>query len=439
MQGCDTNQPSDNENRHLLLVGFNYHRTPIAIRERAVIPGECLAHALQDLKHFDHIKEAVILSTCNRTEVYAVVSQTSEGIRELDQFFKSVQLRNGHESVKPNFKLLHDDVALHLFRVASGMDSLVLGEGQIMSQVKAAHRAALKACTIGPVLDQLFNMALRCGKRVRTETDISRRAASGSVSSAAVELARQLSAENLKKQILIIGAGAVSKLCMKHILADKDRGAMLTMLNRNGERFKHFTEWNEPSTTRIKFSTTFERRHEIAAESDLVIVGTSANDFVLRAEEFAKANTGRDIAIIDLSVPRNVDPRISEIPGIKVFHIDHLRKMIDYDPRKTEKLMSEAERIVIQQLEQFNTWWNTLLTTATIIDFRKHFDDIRSKQMRRSQSKNAKLDNNSLEKLSLQMMNKFLHEPIVQLKTTTDRRLLAERKNAIRTLFRLGS
>lgn len=428
----------ENEARYLLLVGFNYHRTPIAVRERAVIPGECLADALCELKRLVHINEAVVLSTCNRTEIYAVVSDTSQGIRELDQFFRSFQLANGHQPLQPNFKLLHDDVALHLFRVASGLDSLILGEGQIMSQVKAAHQAALKAGTTGPVLDQLFNMALRCGKRVRTETDISRRAASTSVSSAAVELSRQLFSTKSEKQILIIGAGTVSKLCMKLFLADKNSTDKITMLNRNSDRFKHYSEWSQSPNARLEFSTDYEKRHEIAACSDIVIVGTSASEYVLRADELAKLADGKEIAVIDLSVPRNVDPQISEIANAKVFHIDHLRQLVDCDPRRTEKVIAEAEQLVFQQLNEFTFWWNSLLSTATIIDFRKRFDEIRSKQIRRSRSRNSRLEND-LEKLSVQMMNQFLHEPIVQLKATTDRQLLAERKSAIRTLFKLGT
>jgi glutamyl-tRNA reductase len=436
MQGHESKHRPDNEARHLLLVGFNYHRTPIAIRERAVIPESCLTHALHELKQLAHVKEAVVLSTCNRTEVYAVVSDTSQGMRELDQFFKTVQTINGHEPLQPNFRLMHDDVALHIFRVASGLDSLVLGEGQIMSQVKSAHRAALKASTIGPVLDQLFNMALRCGKRVRTETDISRRAASSSVSSAAIDLARQLFAGKMNKQVLIIGAGTVSKLCMKKLLHDKNSNDVITMLNRNGERFKYFTESRQSAPARLKFSTDYDERHKMAAKADLIIVGTSAPDFVLQAEEMRKLACGKEIAVIDLSVPRNVDPRIEEIQNIKVFHIDHLRKIVDWAPEKIDKVIAEAEKLVFEQLEQFNAWWTSLSTTATIIDFRKRFDEIRSKQILRSGSKNSRVD---LEKLSVQMMNQFLHEPIVQLKATTDRRLLDERNSAIRTLFRLGS
>ncbi|HEY9715384.1 MAG TPA: glutamyl-tRNA reductase, partial [Chroococcales cyanobacterium] len=161
---------------HLVVCGLNYHSSPIAIRERFTIPDFCLGHALKALSHLPHVKEAAVLSTCNRTEVYAVVSNVEAGFREIDAFFASVQAVGDHGALKPNFRLLREDVAVHLFRVAAGLDSLVLGEGQIMAQVKNAHQKALEAGTAGPVLDCLFKMALGCGKRVRSETSMGRRA-----------------------------------------------------------------------------------------------------------------------------------------------------------------------------------------------------------------------------------------------------------------------
>ncbi|MBX9771109.1 MAG: hypothetical protein K2X29_07045, partial [Candidatus Obscuribacterales bacterium] len=175
---------------HLVVCGLNYHSSPIAIRERFIIPTSCLKHALHALARMPHIKEAAVVSTCNRTEVYALVSDVQAGLQEIESFFLSTQEVADHGALRPNFKLLREDVVLHLFRVASGLDSMVLGEGQIMAQVKDSHQAALEAGTAGPFLDQLFKTALNCGKRVRTETSMGRRAVS--ISSAAVELGREL-------------------------------------------------------------------------------------------------------------------------------------------------------------------------------------------------------------------------------------------------------
>ncbi|MBI4533282.1 MAG: glutamyl-tRNA reductase, partial [Candidatus Melainabacteria bacterium] len=188
---------------HLVVCGINYHSTPLSIREHFTIPESCLSHALLSLKTLPHIKEASVLSTCNRTEVYAVVSEIQPGLHELESFFLSTQKIADHQLLRPNFKLLRDDAVVHLLRVSSGLDSMILGEGQIMSQVKAAHQAALEAKTAGPILDQVFKLALNCGKRVRSQTSMGRRAVS--VSSAAIELAKTQLGNLRDRAVLIIG------------------------------------------------------------------------------------------------------------------------------------------------------------------------------------------------------------------------------------------
>src|ERR1700733_6139417 len=195
----------------LIVYGLNYHCCPVAIRERFTIPESCLEHALAGLKRAPHIVEAVVLSTCNRTEVYAVVSDTVAGFKELESFFQSARQIADHQALQANFKLLRGDAALHLMRVASGLDSMVLGEGQIMSQVKAAHQAALRAGTAGTILDGLFKAALNCGKKVRSQTSLGKRAVS--ISSAAVELTRKLLGDLNNKNIAVIGAGRMGQIC----------------------------------------------------------------------------------------------------------------------------------------------------------------------------------------------------------------------------------
>ena len=191
---------------HLVVCGLNYHNTPIAIRERFTIPQSCLGHALTALTRLPHVKEAALVSTCNRTEVYATVDNVQAACQEIAAFFASTQGIVDHEVLQPNFRLLREDVALHLFRLASGLDSMILGENQIMSQLKAAHQIALESGTAGPVLDYLFKTALNCGKRVRTETNMGKRAVS--VSSAAIELGRTLLGTMKGRSSLVIGAGA---------------------------------------------------------------------------------------------------------------------------------------------------------------------------------------------------------------------------------------
>ena len=270
---------------HLVVCGLNYHSAPIAIRERFTIPQSCLSHALGALAHLPHVKEAVVLSTCNRTEVYAVVSNVQAGWREIDAFFASAQSISDHDVLRPSFRLLREDVALHMFRVASGLDSMVLGEGQIMAQMKAAHQAALEAKTAGPILDHLFKLALNCGKRVRTETTMGRRAVS--VSSAALELARTVVGDLSKRNVVVVGAGKMAQICVKLLLSEAGDGKIF-LLNRSKERVQNFLKNSLPNKERLECNFEFDDRHALAAAADLVIVSASAPAHLIVRDEFKR-------------------------------------------------------------------------------------------------------------------------------------------------------
>ncbi len=336
----------------LVVCGLNYHSVPVAIRERFTIPQSCLKHALNGLKHFPHIKEAAILSTCNRTEVYAVVSSIQAGWREIDQFFAAAQSIPDHDALKPNFRLLHQDVALHLMRVASGLDSMVLGEGQIMSQVKLAHQEALQAQTAGALLDSLFKFALSCGKRVRSETTMGRRAVS--ISSAAVELGRNLLGGFKDKTILVIGAGKMGQLCLKHLLSD---GSLMTvsLANRSPERISSFLKNNIRNLERLRPLANFEDRYLAAQSADLVIVASSAPEYVLTLAELQAVRrcAKKALHVIDIAVPRNADPRISELDNLRLFDSDRLGEIVQENLAERETLVADADRIVFEILGEF--------------------------------------------------------------------------------------
>jgi glutamyl-tRNA reductase len=366
---------SPEPNGHLLVVGLNYHSSPIAIRERFIIPQYCLAHALHALARFPHVREAAVLSTCNRTEVYAVVTDLQAGMAEIESFFMQTQSIRDHGALRPNFRLLRDDVALHLFRVASGLDSMILGEGQIMSQVKGALKCAQEAGTIGPTLDRIFEQALNCGKRVRTETQMARRAVS--VSSAAVELVRQLTADLADKSVLVIGAGKMGRICAKHLLSDEGSGPLL-MINRTSERVDEFAQNRLPNAEKLKLGLNFDDRYQLAAAADAVIVSTSAPDFVLDSTQFSAVHTGKTMCIVDISVPRNVDPAIGELPGVQLFHTDDLAEIVDKNLAEREALVSQAEEIIFQTLDEYHAWQRSLLVVPTIAGLRRKIESIRA-------------------------------------------------------------
>jgi glutamyl-tRNA reductase len=429
-----SSEPSTN---HLVVVGLNYHSSPIAIRERFIIPQYCLSHALHALARFPHVKEAVVLSTCNRTEVYAVVTELNAGIAEVESFFMSTQTIADHGSLRPNFRLLRDDVPLHLFRVASGLDSMILGEGQIMSQVKAALKSAQDAGTSGPVLEQVFELALHCGKRVRSETQMARRAVS--VSSAAVELARQVTGSLKEKTVLVVGAGKMAKVCTKHLLSEGGNGAVL-MINRTAQRVAQFAETKLPNAHKLKTGLNFEERYQLAAVADVAIVSTAAPEFIFEAAELAKQRRERPLCMIDISAPRNVDPAIGEIDGIRLYHIDHLIEIVDKNLEEREALVSEAEVITFETLGQFHAWQRALLVVPTITGLRKKIESIRREQLERTgkcQSSDGAKERDQTDQVSRAIVNQILHHPTVQLKSTLDQEQLLRQTSALQTLFEL--
>lgn len=433
-------------NHHLIVCGLNYHSAPIAIRERFTIPDSCVKHALGGLARFPHLIESAILSTCNRTEVYAVVSDVAAGMKEIESFFLSAQTVSDHGSLAPNFKLLRDDVALHLMRVAGGLDSMVLGEGQIMAQVKEAHRAAQEAGTAGPVLDQLFMLALACGKRIRTETTLGRRAVS--VSSAAVELGRELAPAAKGRSATVIGAGKMAKICLKYLAAEKN-SAPVKVFNRSLEKLRAVSA-GDNLTEKLRPVFDFDARHESAATSRLTIVATSAPTFLLTYDEFAAARkkalkdgtAKKECVIIDISVPRNVDPRIAELEGVTLRHADDLASIVSNNLNEREALVGEAEVIVFETLDEFHMWQHSRIVVPTIAGLREKIEAIRLEHMaaRGADSSNQASGcphKQDIESVSRAIVNQILHHPTVQLKATRDYQVLKQQAEALRTLFNL--
>jgi glutamyl-tRNA reductase len=427
---------------HLVVCGLNYHNTPIAIRERFSIPQSCLAHASAALSHLPHIKEAALVSTCNRTEVYATVDNVQAACQEIGAFFASTQGIVDHEVLQPNFRLLREDVALHLFRLAAGLDSMILGENQIMSQLKTAHQIALASGTAGPVLDYLFKSALNCGKRVRTETNMGKRAVS--VSSAAVELGRNLLKSLAGRTSVIVGAGRMGQICAKILLNEPGSGSVI-LLNRTKERLLNFSKNKLPNATKLKIDFDFEERLNLAAAADLIVVSTGAPSFIINKDEFAKARQGYEnhqICIVDISVPRNVDPEIADLPGVKLFHSDDLAELVQLNLAEREALIGDAEKIVFETLDEFHAWQRSLLVVPTIAGLREKIEAIRLEQMAKGKNKCAlagddNQDKQQVEEISRAIINQILHHPTTQLKATRDYEILRQQAEALRTLFNL--
>ena len=448
----------------LIVYGLNYHSCPVAIRERFTIPESCLGHALLALKNFPHVIEAVILSTCNRTEVYAVVNNVVAGFAELESFFQATRQIADHQALKADFKLLRNDVALHLFRVASGLDSMVLGEGQIMSQVKAAHQAALKTGSAGPILDSLFKSALNCGKKVRTQTKLGRRAVS--ISSAAVELTRRLLGELNNHSVLVIGAGRMGQICAKLLLSDNNSGSVY-ITNRNQNKTKVMQEANIRHLNRLHIVEDFNERNSVAASCDAVIVATSAPHFVLSSEDIKIAinkirkSENEDLKplyVVDMSMPRNVDPQLAHIDGVELYNFDHLSDIVKCNMAQREELTKDAEIIVFATLKEFEHWQQTLLVAPVIAELRGKVENIRLSYLRHRLGHNAlhKMHggalpkhvkksnferdraNKQLDKISRIIVNQILHKPTIKLKAVRDYQSMQQQVDALKSLFDLS-
>jgi glutamyl-tRNA reductase len=314
---------------------------------------------------------------------------------------------------------------------------MILGEGQIMSQVKAAQRAAQEAGTQGPVLEQLFKLALNCGKRVRTETDMAKRAVS--VSSAAVEMARQILGPLNQRAIAVIGAGKMARICVKHLLSDEGSGPVV-MVNRTGERVEEFLKNKLPNSHRLKTGLNFADRYHLVAASDLVIVSTSAPEYLLEADELKKHAAERQCLIVDISVPRNVDPEIANLEGYTLRDSDHLIELVNKNLAEREALVSDAERIIFESLGDFQGWQRSLLVAPTIRGLRRKIESIRAEHMKKSARPGDAVDSSQpddLENVSRAIVNQILHHPTVQLKATSDYTMLKQQAETLRTLFNL--
>ncbi len=400
---------------YLIVSGWNYRTAAIEIRERFALSAADQRRALVTLKNMPHIKEALILSTCNRIEIYAVVTDVPAGFREIDLFLTDIQAGR-HDVVRPNFKLMHDDVVLHLFRVASGLDSLVLGDAQIISQIKHARQTALEVGALGQVLNQLINSAMNCGKRVRAETCIGRLAAS--VSSAAVDFGRKLLGCLHDKSVVVVGGGKMAQICLKLLSYECSEGRVVSV-NRNQGRLSVLPKDELPVV--LKAGVPFEDRHRLVANADLVIVAASSPDYLLGREALAKLlpDGSRKIFIIDISVPRNVDPVIAELEGVSLFHADELADAYP-DSGEREALIADAERILFEKLEEFKLWQDSLHVVPTLVALRRRFESIRCEQMAKARSRRAGSQEffcePEVEKFGRAIVNQMLHEPTVRLK-----------------------
>jgi glutamyl-tRNA reductase len=393
----------------LVLVGTSHHRAPVELREQVAVDRDS-AEALAARLATDG-REAACLSTCNRTELYLATADTGEAERDAVAALASL----GPE-VEPALYRLHDRAAAHhLFRVAAGLDSLVPGEGEILGQVRLAHEIG----TCGPLLDRVFRQALHAGRKVRSQTAIGQSPAS--VSAAAAALAEQVFGGLEGRSILLLGAGKVSEQAARNL---RSRGAVITLVANSK---------TEPAEIQ-----------EQLAEVDVVIASTNAPGLVLEAETVAEAfrhRRGRRILLVDLAVPRDLDPAIGELDGCYLYDIDDLEQIVVETLSLRRREAERAEAIVAAEAEKFHEWHASLDVVPAIASLRARAEEIREAELQKAEALLGRLDESqrrAVEAVTAQIVNKLLHLPTVRMKqaaAAADGVLYAE---AVRHLFGLG-
>lgn len=417
---------------NVAVIGLSHKTASVEVREKLSIPEPQLEQAITTLKLYPHIEEVAILSTCNRLEIYVVISDNQQGVWEVTQFL-SEHSQLPLSQLRPHlFILLHEDAIMHLMRVAAGLDSLVLGEGQILSQVKQGHKLGQQYKGVGRILNRLMKQAITAGKRVRTETNIGTGAVS--ISSAAVELA-QMKLETLEGcKIAIIGAGKMSRLLVQHLLSKG--GTQISIVNRSMQRAEELAR---------KFSDAAIALHpigemmDVVRESDLVFTSTGATQPLLnRANLEPIVNPERPLTLIDISVPRNVDADVSELPSVKPYNVDDLKAVVAQNQESRRQMAMEAESLLEEEVEAFEVWWRSLETVPTINCLRHKVETIREQELEKALSRLgsefAEKHQEVIEALTRGIVNKILHDPMVQLRAQQD---IEARKQAMETLTTL--
>jgi len=391
--------------------GLNHKTAPLSVRESLSFSKNDLQDAILALRGY--INEGVILSTCNRMEIYAVAKDEEAVRKGIEDFFASFQTPAPDTLASHLYRYQGEGAARHLFRVASGLDSMILGEHQILGQVREALTASAAVSTPSVPLSRLFHYALRAGRRVRDETDISKNALS--VSYAGVRLAQRVLDDLRDRSALLVGAGEAGTLVARALRASGV--GRLVIANRT------FSRAEELALELHGEAMPFEDVVGALEASDILISATEAPDAIFTREDVAKVMVGRQdrpLFAFDLAVPRDIDPRAGEIHGVHLFNIDDLEAVAEENRRERLKSAGVAEAIVEEELQRFTKWWRSLEAKPLIQGLRREAESIRKAELEKALRKLPDLSpeqQRALEQFSRSLANKLLHKPMESLKS----------------------
>jgi len=393
----------------LVVVGLSHHTAPVALRERLAVPGELAENELSRVIEARELSEGMLISTCNRVELYGAGPDPEAGVRLLRDYLDQ---RGRPEPVQPHlYERRGEDAVRHMFRVAASLDSMVVGEPQILGQVKHAYEMAQHVGGVGTLLDRCMSRAFAVAKRVRSETEIA--AGTVSVSSIACDLATKIFGDLAGRRTLLIGAGEMGEAAARALAG---RGVHLVVINRSPEK-----------AVRLARESNGEARgyEHLAAElvsADVVISSTSAKRFVLTHDlmkDVMKARRRRPLFLIDIAVPRDVDPRVGELPSVFLYDVDDLSQVANQNLAHRKDEVESAAAIVEEEVQAFEHWRRTLDLTPTIVALRQRFGTVMEEELARTMPRLGTLDANeqkALKKMCSAMVNKLLHQPLTRLK-----------------------
>ncbi|OCS93105.1 glutamyl-tRNA reductase [Caryophanon latum] len=416
---------------HTLVVGLNYKTAPVEIREKLSFAEHTIPEAMAALQQQKSVLENVIVSTCNRTEIYAVVDQLHTGRYYIKQFLAE-WFHMPMEEFSPHLIIKEQDEAVqHLFRVSAGIDSMVLGETQILGQVRKSFLNGQELGSTGTVYNQLFKQAVTFAKRAHTETAIGENAVS--VSYAAVELAKKIFGSLSKKHVAILGAGQMGELAMENLYGSGV--GEVTVVNRTLEK---------AATLAAKFNGQAKSMQELQCtllEADILITSTGATNYVIDFEVMQyvdRLRKGKPLFLVDIAVPRDIDPRVGDLANVFLYDIDDLQGIVEANLAERERAAMQIEDMITGEVRQFKEWVQTLGVVPVIAALRKKASTIQEETMASIENKMPNLterERKLLSKHTKSIINQLLKDPILQAKELATEKNAAEKLELFQQIF----
>lgn len=393
--------------REIVLIGLNHKTAPVDVRECIAFATDETDRALMMLRDHPAIGESVLFSTCNRIELLMAVDQSDVAVKIAKQFiseFKKVPIAQFEKSL---YQYVGDDAVRHTFQVAASLDSMVVGEPQILGQMKEAYRKATMEKASGVILNKLLHRTFFVAKKVRTETGIGDHAVS--ISYAAIELGKKIFGTLEGKRIMLVGAGEMAELAVEHLI--RNRAGTITVANRTFARGVELAERFHGKAIR------FEEVVTCLKDVDILISSTGATEYVLGKEQIKKAmksRRNRRLFFIDIAVPRDIDPEINRINNAYVYDIDDLKGIVDENIEDRNREAIKAQRIIDEAVIGFRKWYDTLEVVPTIISLRGKVEAMARRELEKTLGTLSHLsesDKHAIERMTGALVNKILHEP----------------------------